>query len=535
MPSFSLRLRIGATSAAFLALVCIIGGLASNQNAHLGTMAVGIYDSAVRGTDFASGAQIALLRYHIAYNNSGAAPGLAKAGTGLTLQSIADRLDVASQLALTARTRTAARATHDLVAGLGATPTAAAFETADKAAGKLVSRFSADALDVRDNAELATKASQRTLWLTIAAAAAVAIVLGWLLMRAVLPPIHRALAVARAIADGNLDNQITTRGRDEGAQLLQALSRMQNAIAANLGQIQARHAAEQAEGERAASRATTLAATTLKFENAIGETLESLANAAAGLRTASGEMSGAAQDASGRSATVAGAADETAQVVQAVAAATEQLAASIRDVASRLARATHIVGSAVTQARETDLTVQNLTASAEKIGAIVNVIRTIASQTNLLALNATIEAARAGDAGRGFAVVAGEVKALANQTARATDEIAAQILGMQTETGQAAAAIRGIAATITDVNTLTAEVASAMDQQGQATAEIAANIATAAAGTNQVSTNIASVTQAAGLVHGAAGQVLQASTALSGQSDQLRGEVRGFLDEVRAA
>ncbi len=529
MPVLSLRTRIAASAGAALLLVGGVGALAHTQNTRLGALAVGIYDNAVRGISFATEAQVTLLRFRIAH----AGTPLDDAARG-ELQAIADRLDVARQLAITPRTRDAVIAAHAAVAAVQSAG-APALAGADEAARKLVNRFSADALDVRDNAVALAASSRRALGGVILGAAGLAAALGWLLIRAVVPPIRRALLVATAIAEGRLDNAIPTTGRDEAGQLLATLARMQAAIAGNLAQIQASREAERIEAEQAATRAATLASTTARFEHEVGQTLHALGDAAAGLRTASGEMTGAAEDASTRATTVADAAGQTATVVQTVAAATEQLAASIREVGGSVDRATRIIGSAVNQAQETDRTVHGLTGAADKIGAIVDVIRSIAAQTNLLALNATIEAARAGDAGRGFAVVANEVKALANQTARATDEIAAQIGTMQVETGHAAAAIRGIATTINDVNALSLSIASAMEQQGHATAEIARSIVTAAAGTGEVSGNIDSVTRSAGHVHATAGQVLQAATALSGQSDRLRAEVGRFLDDVRAA
>jgi methyl-accepting chemotaxis protein len=526
----SLRTRILATSCAFLSLVCGIGWMAQTENAKLGAFAVGIYDNAVRGMSFATDAQIGLLNLRASYKGGA----LDDASTAL-LQAMQDKLDVARQLAITPRTGQIAANARVAVANIMAHPGVPALDAADTAARKLVNRFSADALDVRDNAEALAKSSKRIVLGAIGAAAIAAALLGWLLLRAVMPPIRRAVAIATAIAEGKLDNTIDTRGTQEAAQLLAALARMQEAIAGNLAQLEARHEREKAESVRAAARSAKLAATTERFESDVSLALESLSLAATGLRGASHEMSGAAEDANARATAVAQAAGETADVVTRVAAATEELAASIREVGARVDQSTQIVGMAVTQARDSDQTVQGLTGAAQKIGAIVDVIRTIASQTNLLALNATIEAARAGDAGRGFAVVANEVKTLANQTAHATDEIAAQIRTMQAETANAAEAIRSIATTIDEVNTLSLAIATSMDQQGAATAEIARNIATAATGTDHVSGNIDSVTHAAGQVHASAGQVLTASTGLSEQSDRLREGVRRFLDEVRAA
>ena len=177
---------------------------------------------------------------------------------------------------------------------------------------------------------------------------------------------------------------------------------------------------------------------------------------------------------------------------------------------------------------------QGLAQAAQKIGDVVSLITDIAEQTNLLALNATIEAARAGDAGKGFAVVASEVKNLANQTAKATDEIGAQIAGIQTATQEAVAAIEGIGKTISKIDEVAAGVASAVEEQGAATQEIARNVEQAAAGTQEVSSNISGVSQAANETGSAATQIHTAANRLAGRSEALRREVDKFLANVRA-
>jgi methyl-accepting chemotaxis protein len=179
--------------------------------------------------------------------------------------------------------------------------------------------------------------------------------------------------------------------------------------------------------------------------------------------------------------------------------------------------------------------VRGLADASKKIGAVVTLINNIASQTNLLALNATIEAARAGEAGKGFAVVAGEVKSLAQQTASATEEIAAQVNGMQQATGEAVGAIDGIGATINDISKIATTIASAIEQQGAATAEISRNVQQAASGTSGVSANIGGVSETAVRTGDAAGQVLTAATRLSEQADALRQQIDRFLRDVKAA
>ena len=194
-----------------------------------------------------------------------------------------------------------------------------------------------------------------------------------------------------------------------------------------------------------------------------------------------------------------------------------------------------IADEAVDQAKKTDDRINALSHAAGRIGDVVKLITAIAEQTNLLALNATIEAARAGEAGRGFAVVAQEVKALAAQTAKATDEIGAQIVGMQTATQDSVAAIKEIDATIHRISEIASAIAAAIQEQGAATQDISRNVQQAALSASQVAGNIVDVNRGAGETGSASSQVLSSARSLSNESDRLKSEVRKFLSTVRAA
>ena len=242
-----------------------------------------------------------------------------------------------------------------------------------------------------------------------------------------------------------------------------------------------------------------------------------------------------ASDTLKRMAVASTAAAETTQRVEMTGAATEELSASIQHIGQQATRGLDMAKAAVGDTQHAQQAILSLNNAAEHIGSIVSIISTIASQTNLLALNATIEAARAGEAGRGFAVVAAEVKNLASQTAKATDEIRAQIANMQQVTTSAVGTIQNIGLTIGEINEITTAIAAAVEEQGAATREIARNIQHAAGGTSEVSSNIVGVSQASADAGSAAGNVLTASDDLRREADILRGEIDAFLANIRAA
>ena len=285
----------------------------------------------------------------------------------------------------------------------------------------------------------------------------------------------------------------------------------------------------------AAAQKSVMNETADAFEAQVGSLVSKLSNGATTLQATASSMSVTAAQTNRQATTVSIAAGDASAGVQTVAAAAEELTASIHEISRQVAQSAKITGKAVEDARRTDAIVRALADGAQKIGDVVQLITGIAAQTNLLALNATIEAARAGDAGKGFAVVASEVKSLATQTAKATEEIGAQIKHIQDATGEAVQEIRAIGATIEEVNVIASNIAAAVEQQGAATAEIARNVQQTAARTQEVTTTIASVSQAANDTGAAADQVLEAASGLAQQADSLTSEVNAFVTGVRAA
>jgi methyl-accepting chemotaxis protein len=272
-----------------------------------------------------------------------------------------------------------------------------------------------------------------------------------------------------------------------------------------------------------------------EFDAQIKAALDTVRTAASNMQDTANALAANAEAASRQTMVVAAASGEASTNVQTVADAAEELSASVLEISRQAGESAEIAGQALAQANRTNTTVQGLADKARKIGDVVKLITDIASQTNLLALNATIEAARAGEAGKGFAVVASEVKNLANQTAKATEEISQQIAEMQQATGDSVTAIEGIAATITSVNGTAITIASAVEEQGTATKEIARNVQQASRGTQAVSNNIAGLTQAASDTGETATRVLASAAELSRQSEILHKQVEGFFGRVRAA
>ncbi|AWN49142.1 chemotaxis protein [Methylobacterium terrae] len=261
----------------------------------------------------------------------------------------------------------------------------------------------------------------------------------------------------------------------------------------------------------------------------------SLSSAAGEMQAAASAMAGTADQTSARSTEVAGSATQTSANIDTVAAASEELGGSVTEIGRQVQGSATLAEAAVVEADGTARLVQELSGAVSKIGDVVSLISSIAGQTNLLALNATIEAARAGEAGRGFAVVAAEVKELANQTAKATDEIASQITRIQDSTAQAVAAIGGFGTRIREISGLTTAIAAAVEEQNAATHEIVRNVSQAAAGAGDVMAGTASVSASAEETGRNAARVIAASSEVSDRSRELSAQTEGFLRSVRAA
>ncbi|MGJ4888680.1 methyl-accepting chemotaxis protein [Bradyrhizobium sp. HKCCYLR20261] len=376
-------------------------------------------------------------------------------------------------------------------------------------------------------------ASVKTALVWAAGLIALLCVIALTIARGLVRPLQAITRVMTELATGNLAVQVP------GAERRDELGEMARAVEVFKVNAEARQRLEaeqkEQEGRLAAQRKADTERLANEFESSVGSIINTVSSAAAALETSAKSLTSTADRSQGLATVVANASGDASNNVQSVAASTEEMSSSVNEISRQVQQSAAIANEAVAQARRTNERVGELSQAAARIGDVVELINTIAGQTNLLALNATIEAARAGDAGRGFAVVASEVKALAEQTAKATDEISQQIGSIQAATQHSVSAIREIGDTIGRMSEIASTIAAAVEEQGAATQEISRNIQQAAQGTRQVSANIAQVQREASETGSASSQVLNSVQCLSQDSQRLKLEVSRFLASVRAA
>ncbi|WP_135080415.1 nitrate- and nitrite sensing domain-containing protein [Terasakiella sp. SH-1] len=353
-----------------------------------------------------------------------------------------------------------------------------------------------------------------------------------ILINSVVKPLRSLRSSIERLEQGHTETMIAGRHKsDELGEMARAIQSFKETIIRQ-NMEQAKQGIEQSVRERTSVRRLEL---TDIFRNEVAASIQTMASAAKGLEDHAESMSAATETSRTQSTMVASAATQATSNVETVAAAAEELSSSIQEISRQVEHSATIANAATSNADSAQHTIEGLADGANKIGEVVQIITDIAEQTNLLALNATIEAARAGEAGKGFAVVASEVKNLANQTAKATEDITAQINTIQGDTERAVEAIASVTHTIGEMNDVTNNVAQAIDQQGSATQEISANVNEAATGTRDVSNNIEGVAQANEETGRMSNEVFNSAKQVSNNADDLNQTIHNYLENMKNA
>ena len=408
-----------------------------------------------------------------------------------------------------------------------------AFESLEKAQGDISDKLEVYAGQIKD-AQVAKASSATTSEIILALITVVITLFIPIFARNVLfAPLSGLISAMQELARGSLNINVPYAYRtDEVGDLAAGLLIFQKNAQDKVRLEQEQE--EQKKQDALARRKVTLDMAD-NFERRVGELVKGVAAAATELQATAESMTTTTRTAADQAGAVAAVSEETARNANTVAAATEELSASFSEINQRMNNSMSIVQDAVSQTQDTSAKVRRLDEAARKIGEVVKLISDVAEQTNLLALNATIEAARAGDAGKGFAVVAAEVKALASQTAKATEEVGTQIRAIQSAVRESTQAMDIVSSSIAKVNEISGAIATAVEAQASATVSIASNVAEASRGSSEIQSNISGVLHAAEESGSAAAQVLAAAGELSRSGEMLSGQVDSFLQEVRAA
>ena len=366
-----------------------------------------------------------------------------------------------------------------------------------------------------------------------------ALVVSYVVARSIIDPVKRLNETLRRLSSHDYDVNLTDSDRaDELGAMARSVAILKDNALSRLD-LEAR---ANRERDRERDRQSHIEAIVAAFRHSIDTTMREVCERAKEMSSSAGRLADVAKMATGKASEADAASGNAAENVEKVAAAADELTHAIQEIAQQTGKATDLVSTAAETAAATDRDVSTLSEAAERIGEVITLIQGIAEQTNMLALNATIEAARAGEAGRGFAIVASEVKSLANQTSEATEEIAAQITGIQQSTQGAVAAIGRITDVVGEIRDLTAIIAGAVEKQQTVTGNIARSVAAASDGTGEVARNVGSVSEAIGetaneahAVNDFSDELFKAMKLLSGNIEDILGNISRDVEDRRAA
>jgi methyl-accepting chemotaxis protein len=551
----SIRYKLFGIFCIVIGLTCGLAFYGIRGISSSGELVVHLYDGPLMGINYARSAQAGMnearLLMHRSINEGATKERLAKleqliTGISEDLKVVRERVDSKDVATALDRAEKQFGGWSDAElkflkpppGGLTELPAAFAMvQKADDAAvalDDLVEVVAAYGFGFRSEAEAAVATARGTMIKLTVGTALIGLLLALAFAYSMSGAIFAAMKVAERVAAGNFADHIVVRRGDELGRLLKSLAAMQGNLKVRAEESVALISAKDQMNSEQIGRRQRIEAEVAAFRSAIQSALANTDAMTGKLTETARTLSSIAHSAGQQSSQMASTADETSSNVQTVAAAANHLGESVQTITAQLQDATGVVQRASVMATEANDTIGALASAAKHIDEVVGFIRTIAGQTNLLALNATIEAARAGEAGRGFAVVASEVKALAIQTAKATEEISSQIAEVQLATKRAVDNVGAITAVMSDIDSFTASIARAMSQQNTAALEISENIRQAAAGTASVAQSIAGTAAASDNTHRSADLVLATAQELSSQAAELRSSVDHFLANAAA-
>jgi methyl-accepting chemotaxis protein len=551
----SIRYKLFGLFCIVISLACGLAFYGIRGISSSGDLVVRLYDGPLMGINYARSAHAALngALFFTQRNLSEGAPKetvakLEKLITGISddLKIVRERVDNKDIVAAVDRAENQVRGWAEAQLKIlkpqasGITELPATFavvkrsEEAIAALDDLVEVVAAYGFSYRTEAEAAVTAARSTMIALAVGTALVGLMLAIAFAYSMSKPIYAAMHIAERVASGVFTDKIKISRSDELGRLLKSLALMQDNLKARADQDDALMMSKDQLNSEQTGRRQRIEAEVEAFRSAITSALSNTGAMTGQLTETARTLSSIAHAAGQQSSQMTSVAGETSANVQTVAAAAEQLGGSVHTITAQLQDAAAVVQRASSMASEANATIGALASAAQHIDEVVGFIRNIAGQTNLLALNATIEAARAGEAGRGFAVVASEVKALAIQTAKATEEISSQIAEVQVATKRAVDNVGAITAVMEDIDSFTASIAQAMNQQNTAANQITENIRQAAMGTASVAQSIAGTAAASENTNRSADMVLATAQELSSQAVELSSSVDQFLRNVAA-